>query len=519
MKNLLIAAAVLALSAGASLAEPLRMGTEGAYPPYNFVNEKGEVDGFEIELGNELCKRIQAECTWVRNDWDSIIPNLVSGNYDTIMAGMNITDERRKSIAFSDAYTPPPPSAYVALAADADVTGIVAAQINTIQAGYVAESGATLVEFATGEEAIAAVRNGEADAVFADKDFLAPFMKDSNGELVWVTGQDNVSLGEGIGIGMRQSDTELKARFDEEANINWAERLEQAGAQVVYGVVGYKTHAKMLLIVRREGRKLKRYVHLGTGNYHSGTARLYTDLSLITADVEIGNDVHMLFQQLSGLAPRMKLEQLLQSPFTLHTGVLQRIERETRLARNGRPGRIIAKMNALNEPQVVRALYTASQAGVQIDLIVRGACTLRPGVPGVSDNIRVRSIVGRFLEHSRVYWFGNDGAAELYCASADWLERNLLRRVEVAFPVRAPALKKRVLREGLHPYLKDNVNAWELGSDGHYRRRKPRAGQAPCSAQQVLMDMLGAAAPGEPDKESRHGTDPVAPRRSRTRRT
>ena len=213
MKNLLIAAAVLALSAGASLAEPLRMGTEGAYPPYNFVNEKGEVDGFEIELGNELCKRIQAECTWVRNDWDSIIPNLVSGNYDTIMAGMNITDERRKSIAFSDAYTPPPPSAYVALTADADVTGIVAAQINTIQAGYVAESGATLVEFATGEEAIAAVRNGVADAVFADRDFLVPFERDSE-DLVWVEGKDRVVVGEGLGIGMRQSDTELKARFD-----------------------------------------------------------------------------------------------------------------------------------------------------------------------------------------------------------------------------------------------------------------------------------------------------------------
>lgn len=213
MKNLLIAAAALALSAGATLAEPLRMGTEGAYPPYNFVNEKGEVDGFEIELGNELCKRIGAECTWVRNDWDSIIPNLVNANYDTIMAGMNITDERRKSIAFSDEYTPPPPSAYLALTPDADITGVVAAQTSTIQAGYVAESGATLIEFATGEEAIAAVRNGEAEAVFADRDFLVPFERDSN-DLVWVEGQDRVVVGEGLGIGMRQSDTELKARFD-----------------------------------------------------------------------------------------------------------------------------------------------------------------------------------------------------------------------------------------------------------------------------------------------------------------
>lgn len=213
MKNLLIAAAVLALTAGASLAEPLRMGTEGAYPPYNFVNEKGDVDGFEIELGNELCKRIQAECVWVRNDWDSIIPNLVSGNYDTIMAGMNITDERRKSIAFSDAYTPPPPSAYLALTPDADVTGVVSAQKNTIQAGYVAESGAQLVEFDTGEEAIAAVRDGQSDAVFADRDFLVPFERDS-GDLVWVEGKDRVVVGEGLGIGMRQSDTDLKARFD-----------------------------------------------------------------------------------------------------------------------------------------------------------------------------------------------------------------------------------------------------------------------------------------------------------------
>ena len=214
MKKLMLAAAALALTAGLTQAEPLRMGTEGAYPPYNFVNDKGELDGFEIELGNALCKKIAAECTWVKNDWDSIIPNLVASNYDTIMAGMNITDERKKSIAFSDAYTPPPPSAYLAKTADADINGTVAAQTNTIQAGHVAETGATLVEFATGEESIAAVRNGEADAVFADKDFLAPFQKDSNGELVWVTGQDNVSLGEGIGIGMRQSDTELKARFD-----------------------------------------------------------------------------------------------------------------------------------------------------------------------------------------------------------------------------------------------------------------------------------------------------------------
>ena len=283
---------------------------------------------------------------------------------------------------------------------------------------------------------------------------------------------------------------ELRARFDEEANLGLADRLQDAGVQVVYGVVGYKTHAKMLLIVRREGRKLRRYVHLGTGNYHSGTARAYTDLSLITADADIGDDVHQLFQQLSGLASRTTLQCLLQSPFTLHSGLLQRIERETRLALRGKPGRIIAKMNALNEPQVIRALYAASQAGVRIDLIVRGACTLRPGVEGVSDNIRVRSIVGRFLEHSRVYWFGNDGAPELFCASADWLERNLLRRVETCFPILDGDLARRVYRETLQNYLDDNLGAWELQADGRYHKCVPAAGQPPHSAQQTLLEAL-----------------------------
>ncbi|GAB3743203.1 polyphosphate kinase 1 [Lysobacter olei] len=280
---------------------------------------------------------------------------------------------------------------------------------------------------------------------------------------------------------------ELRARFDEEANLGLADRLQEAGVQVVYGVVGYKTHAKMLLIVRREGRKLRRYVHMGTGNYHTGTARVYTDFGLITADPDIGNDVHLVFQQLSGLAPAIKLKCLLQSPFTLHSGVLKRIDRETKLAKAGKPGRIIAKMNALNEPQVVRALYRASQAGVQIDLIVRGACTLRPGVPGVSDNIRVRSIVGRFLEHHRVYWFANDGEPDLYCSSADWLERNLLRRVETGFPVRDSALAQRVFDEALDNYLRDNVSAWTLESDGHYKRLQPAEGELPHSAQGTLL--------------------------------
>lgn len=279
---------------------------------------------------------------------------------------------------------------------------------------------------------------------------------------------------------------ELRARFDEEANLGFADRLQEAGVQVVYGVVGYKTHAKMLLIVRREGSKLRRYVHLGTGNYHSGTTRAYTDIGLLTADPYIGNDVHLIFQQLSGLAPSLRLKRLLQSPFTLHAGVLMRIDREARLAAAGKPGRIIAKMNALNEPEVIRALYKASQAGVKIDLIVRGACTLRPGVPGVSDNIRVRSIVGRFLEHSRLYWFGNDGMPELFAASADWLERNLLRRVEACFPIVQEDLAARVLKEGLDNYLRDTLNAWELHQDGIYRRlTDPDA--PPYSAQAHLL--------------------------------
>jgi polyphosphate kinase len=283
---------------------------------------------------------------------------------------------------------------------------------------------------------------------------------------------------------------ELRARFDEEANLGLADRLQEAGVQVVYGVVGYKTHAKMLLIVRREGRHLRRYVHLGTGNYHSGNARAYTDFGLITADPEIGNDVHQIFQQLSGLAPAITLRRLMQSPFTLHAGILERIRREARHAREGRPARIIAKMNALNEPGVVRALYEASQAGVQIDLIVRGACTLRPGVPGVSGNIRVRSVVGRFLEHHRVYWFANGGEEELFCSSADWLERNLLRRIEVCFPILDPVLRARVREEALDNYLADNLNAWELQPDGSYRKLSPAAGERPHSAQSFLLSKL-----------------------------
>ncbi|HMM58360.1 MAG: polyphosphate kinase 1 [Xanthomonadales bacterium PRO7] len=279
---------------------------------------------------------------------------------------------------------------------------------------------------------------------------------------------------------------ELRARFDEEQNIAFANRLQEAGVQVVYGVVGYKTHAKMLLIVRREHGALRRYVHLSTGNYHHLTSLIYTDLGLMTADPDIGVDVHALFQQISGLGPAITLKRLLQSPFTLHKRVLEMIERESAHARAGRPARIIAKLNALNEAGVVDALYAASRAGVEIDLIVRGACTLRPGVKGLSENIRVRSIIGRFLEHSRVYWFANAGAAEIYCASADWMERNLLRRIEVCFPILDAELAQRVYDETLTNYLADNTQAWILHGDGHYQR-PPRGDDMPHSAQAALL--------------------------------
>jgi polyphosphate kinase len=262
---------------------------------------------------------------------------------------------------------------------------------------------------------------------------------------------------------------ELRARFDEEANIELSNRLQEAGAHVMYGVVGFKTHCKMSMVVRRESDGLRRYCHLGTGNYHPRTARGYTDYSLFTCDPVIGQDAHELFLQLTSLTQTPRLTKLLQSPFGLHAAIVEKIDREAQHAGAGRPGRIIAKMNSLVEPKVIEALYHASRAGVRIDLIVRGLCALRPGVPGVSENIRVRSIVGRCLEHSRVFYFGNDGASELYLASADWMERNFFRRVEIAFPVREQTHRDRILRD-LDFYLADNTQAWSLGRDGRYLR-------------------------------------------------
>jgi len=295
---------------------------------------------------------------------------------------------------------------------------------------------------------------------------------------------------------------ELMARFDEEANINWAERLERAGAQVVYGVFGLKTHAKLALLIRRErdaqGRaRLVPYVHLGTGNYHPRTTGLYTDFGLLTADPEICADVAEVFLHITSLAKAGRLKRLLLAPFTMHRRVLDMIRRETRHAREGRAARIIAKMNALVEEGVIRALYAASSAGVKIDLIVRGACALRPGVPGISDHIRVRSILGRFLEHHRVWYFENDGSPDVWLASADWMGRNLFRRVEVAFPVLDPVLRKRVVDEGLKAYLADNCEAWQLDANGCWSRVKPRRGARRRSAQRELLAKMR-----EPDDQA-----------------
>ncbi len=282
---------------------------------------------------------------------------------------------------------------------------------------------------------------------------------------------------------------ELLARFDEETNINWAERLEQAGAHVVYGVVGHKCHAKMILIVRRSTingqATLRRYVHLGTGNYHPKTARLYTDFGLMTSHPGLCEDVHHVFQQLTGINGQLSLNYLWQSPFTLHTKLVEAINREADAARAGRKARIVAKMNALLEPTTITALYEASMAGVKIDLIIRGVCSLQPGVPGLSENITVRSIIGRFLEHHRIYYFYADGAEDVFLSSADWMDRNFFRRVEVAFPILDRRLKRRVIAEGLSAFIGDNQNAWVMQSDGEYHRRRP--GKTTRSAQLSLL--------------------------------
>lgn len=319
-------------------------------------------------------------------------------------------------------------------------------------------------------------------------------------QTVYRTGNDSVIMESLIEAAKRGKEVtavvELMARFDEEANINWAQRLEAVGAHVVYGVVGHKTHAKMAMIVRREEQEgkpgkfmLRRYVHLGTGNYHTRTARLYTDFGLMTCHEGICADVNEVFQQLTGLGKASKLAHVLQSPFTLHDGIIKAIENEIRIAKSGKAAAIIAKMNSLVEPQVIEALYKASKAGVKVDLIVRGVCLLKPGVSGLSDNIRVRSVVGRLLEHHRIYYFRSGGEEKVWLASADWMERNFFRRIELCFPVREERLKKRVIKEGLKAYLADNTQAWDMGPDGTYSRRKRGRGVRHCAQEELLAQL------------------------------
>ena len=280
---------------------------------------------------------------------------------------------------------------------------------------------------------------------------------------------------------------ELRARFDEEENLHLANRLQEAGAVVVYGVVGYKTHAKMMLIVRRENKKLRRYAHLGTGNYHAGNARLYTDYGLITCNKDITEDVHKIFMQITGMGKALSVKKLYHAPFTLHKGLFSLIASEIEHANQGKAARIIVKVNSLTEPKVIQALYKASQAGVKIECIVRGMCRLVPGVKGVSDNIQVRSIIGRFLEHTRVYYFANDGSPKIYGSSADWMERNLLSRVEVSFPIDNEKWVKR-LQEELELYITDNCQSWMLQTDGSYKKVEVPVGEDPINAQQILLE-------------------------------
>jgi polyphosphate kinase len=309
---------------------------------------------------------------------------------------------------------------------------------------------------------------------------------------VYRTGTDSVLLQHLVRAAQKGKEVtvvvELMARFDEEANLNIAARLEEVGAHVVYGVFGYKTHAKMLMVLRREDARYRRYVHLGTGNYHPRTTRFYTDFGLLTCNEEIAADVNEVFKQLTGLGKASALKHLWQAPFTLHDNMLAAVRAETEAARAGRKGQIIAKMNSLLEPEIIEAMYEASQAGVQIDLIVRGVCALRPGVKGLSDHIRVRSVIGRFLEHHRIFYFHADGEEKVYLGSADWMERNFFRRIEVVFPVLDPKLKRRVIKEGLRLFVHDNCQSWEMDSTGKYGVSQTRRVRA--CAQEALLALM-----------------------------
>ena len=283
---------------------------------------------------------------------------------------------------------------------------------------------------------------------------------------------------------------ELRARFDEASNIAVANYLQEAGAVVVYGIVGYKTHAKLMLIVRREDDKIRRYVHLGTGNYHAANAKVYTDYGLFSADPDISEDVHKIFQELTGMGKPANLKKLLHAPFTLHDKLMSFIDDEIAHAKAGKRAHIIVKVNALTERRLIDKLYDASQAGVKIELILRSMCCLRPQVKGLSENITVRSIVGRFLEHTRIYYFYNDGDERLYCGSADWMDRNLFHRVEVAFPIEDKRLFKQIYQDGLLNYLQDNKQAWILSGDGDWQQTKLAASEAPHIAQEYLLKVI-----------------------------
>lgn len=282
---------------------------------------------------------------------------------------------------------------------------------------------------------------------------------------------------------------ELRARFDEEANITLAAKLQEAGAHVVYGVVGYKTHAKMLLVIRREAQHLRQYAHLGTGNYHSRTARLYTDYGLFTSNKKICEDVNRVFHQLTSMGQTKNLNKLLQSPFTLQDTLEAKIERERQHAANGKEGRIIIKLNSLVDAEMISALYQASVDGVKIDLLIRGMCALRPGLAGISENIKVTSIIGRFLEHDRVLYFKNDDKPEVYISSADWMERNLYHRVEIATPIENKELQERIINE-LEYYLLDNTQAWIMDESGGYTQATPEDGKEAFISQEKFLEDL-----------------------------
>ncbi len=285
---------------------------------------------------------------------------------------------------------------------------------------------------------------------------------------------------------------ELRARFDEASNIAVANYLQEAGAIVVYGIVGYKTHAKLMLIVRREDDRIRRYVHLGTGNYHAANAKVYTDYGLFSADPDISEDIHKIFQELTGMGKPANLKKLLHAPFTLHEKIMSFIDDEIAHAKVGKRTHIIIKANALTERRLIGKLYDASQAGVKVELILRSMCCLRPQVKGLSENITVRSVIGRFLEHTRIYYFYNNGAERLYCGSADWMDRNLFHRVEVAFPIENKKLFKQVYEDGLLNYLHDNTQSWALNGNGIWQQIQPAAGEVPHTAQAHLLKTINS---------------------------